>query len=414
MEHEIHLFIIWENGRAHEKPILDDIKLNFEVLKVYGVTWSPYLVDKNFTRFYGQNLPKNSHKAQHCGGGEFLLIIVRDKNPRYDNRDTTKGIKLVNSNIFDAKARYREISGGGHRIHGTNNIGELKHDLVLLTGKSLSDFEIYLKENGSTEVEPLQKDLIGTNGWASFSELFYVLNECSAYLVLRNVENINIKYFLENKGDVDLLAQDKSEVLYVLGNLESIDKEDGHMYVDVSKRLIPFEVYETNQNLFPEKFEDELFRNKKMTGNIYHPDEMLSFLGLIYHSLLLNRTFTNKHRLRLTTYAERLEISREQEIGKKKYLKILIDFFIEHGYVFSQPNDNTIYFNKRKEILENFQNNTKRKSFLSLKLSKIIRYSQSRRCLTFTILAPFRNVFYLKTFLPRLYSIVILVGSKDT
>jgi len=414
MEQEIHLFIIWENGRVHEKAVLDDIKLNFEIMKVYGITWSPYQVANNFTRFYGEKLPKNSHKAQHCGSGEFLLIIVRDNNPRYEKRDTSKGIKLVNSNMFDAKARYREITGGGHRIHSTNDIKELRHDLVLLLGISLADFEKeHASQNDTNDVVLLKKDLSGTNGWVNFDELFYVLNECCEYLVLRNVENVNLEYFSKNKGDVDLLVKDREETLYVLGDLESIDKNAGHMHVDVSKQLILFEVYETRQNLFPEEFERELFESKKMMGSIYHPNEMLTFLGLVYHAFILNRNLSKKHKYRLITFAERLKIFSDKSIDESTLFQSLIDYFVIKGYGFIPPNDNTIYFNKRKEILGSFQRNPKRKSLLSLKLSKVIKYSQNRRRIIFTVLSPFRNIFSMKINLPRMYSIVILVGTKN-
>jgi hypothetical protein len=138
--HELHLFIIWEKGRSNELEIIDDIQKKFTIVKTFSITWSPYLAGSNFTRFYGENLPKDSFKEVHCGSGEFKLIVVVDTNPIYENRPTSKGIRLVNTNMFDAKQVYRKLTNGGHKIHATDNIAEVKHDLTLLTGLSIDDF----------------------------------------------------------------------------------------------------------------------------------------------------------------------------------------------------------------------------------------------------------------------------------
>ena len=60
-------------------------------------------------------------KIEHCGNGKFLLIIVKDKNPIYQERNTSKGPKIVNTNLFDKKEEYRNLLGGGHKVHATNN-----------------------------------------------------------------------------------------------------------------------------------------------------------------------------------------------------------------------------------------------------------------------------------------------------
>ena len=78
---ELHLIIIWENGRYKEKEIIKSISEKFEFIEKYKVNWNKNLFGKNLTTFYGTNLPPNSNKEKHCGNGEFLLIIF------YDNED---------------------------------------------------------------------------------------------------------------------------------------------------------------------------------------------------------------------------------------------------------------------------------------------------------------------------------------
>ena len=79
---ELHLFIIWENASYKKDEILEDIKKSFEIIKIYKMIWDKDKFSENLSRFYGTNLPAGSGKEQHCGTGPFILIIVKDKNPR--------------------------------------------------------------------------------------------------------------------------------------------------------------------------------------------------------------------------------------------------------------------------------------------------------------------------------------------
>ena len=142
---EIHLFILWENARYKEKEILEDIKQNFNIIGLYNISWSNDKVAENFTRFYGTFLPKNSGKEIHCGRGDFLLVIVEDENPIYEERNTSHGPEIVNINMFDKKEYYRELTGGGHKIHATNSQEETNHDLTLLLGVNIEDYLNQLK-----------------------------------------------------------------------------------------------------------------------------------------------------------------------------------------------------------------------------------------------------------------------------
>ena len=67
MKEELHLFIIWENGREKQKEILEDINKSFEIIKIYEVKWDKEEFSNNLSRFYGTNLPKGSRKELHCG-----------------------------------------------------------------------------------------------------------------------------------------------------------------------------------------------------------------------------------------------------------------------------------------------------------------------------------------------------------
>jgi len=109
---ETHLFIIWENAQLKKEEILEDIRNSFKIIKIYKIKWSEEYFSDNLSRFYGTNLPNESDKEKHCGRGPFTLIVILDENPIYEERQTSKGIKIVNINTFDKKEYYRNLTGG--------------------------------------------------------------------------------------------------------------------------------------------------------------------------------------------------------------------------------------------------------------------------------------------------------------
>ena len=128
----LHIFIIWKNARYMTDNILKDLKTKFELLEVYEVHWSTEFFADNMSRFYGVNLPPGAFKANQHDFGPFLLCIIEDKNPKYDNVETPNGKIRVNINTYDAKQNYRSWTGGGNNIHGSNTEEETEHDLVLV------------------------------------------------------------------------------------------------------------------------------------------------------------------------------------------------------------------------------------------------------------------------------------------
>ena len=135
---ELHLVIIWENGRYKEREIVNFISKKFKLVEKYKINWNKNLFGKNLTTFYGTNLPPKSDKEKHCGNGEFLLLIFYDNDPKYGYVKTSRGSERVNVNIFSCKEKFRELTGGGHKIHSTNSPLETNHDLTLLLLQTLS------------------------------------------------------------------------------------------------------------------------------------------------------------------------------------------------------------------------------------------------------------------------------------
>ena len=211
----LHIFIIWKNARYMTDKILEDLKKQFELLEVYEVHWSTEFFSDNMSRFYGVNLPPGAFKEDQYDVGDFLLCVIEDKNPKYDDVETPNGKIRVNINTYDAKQTYRSWTGGGNNIHSSNIEEETEHDLVLLLGKNLKDIRNNLPKLWNGTIKKIDSDLVGAKGWKNTSQLFYVLNATVNYLVLRSFENISDLNTSVSTSDIDILTNQVEQIRFI-------------------------------------------------------------------------------------------------------------------------------------------------------------------------------------------------------
>ena len=293
---ELHLFIIWENALYKKDEILKDMEKNFEIIKKYNITWSKEKFSENLSRFYGTNLPAGSGKEQHCGTGPFLLVIVKDKNPKYEKRGTSKGDKIVNVNMFDKKTYYRELTGGGHKIHATNDMIETNHDITLLLHQSIEDFLENTEK--SDEEEKLNQNVIGAEGWKNAKEMFYALNNCTNYALLRNYENLPEEIYVNEHNDIDLICESKDDCAYVL-NAKKVFQEDYrvHYITNVEDKKAFFDLRFLGDNYYDEKIEQDLLKTKVFNKKgFYTINNEFYFYTLLYHALLHKKQFAEDYK----------------------------------------------------------------------------------------------------------------------
>ncbi|PID30819.1 hypothetical protein CR973_01070 [Candidatus Saccharibacteria bacterium] len=286
MKSEYHLFIIWQNALSREKSIVKDIANTFEILYRIRVTWSKEHFSRNLTRFYGVSLPKNSGKEQHIGTGSFLVIVVKDHESEYNHHDTSKGVKLINSRTFTAKTRYREITGGGHKIHGTNTPAEFSHDFALLFGESVDDFMKVHKPSSDKEIA-YSKDLVGYKGWDSLSQMFAVLNLTEEYVVMRNYEPLPRKYYADKHGDIDFLVQDYESAKYVL-NAEPVFDEPHrvHHRIVVNNDEVLIDLRHVGDGYYDKKWQKQILKEKTMYRGVFVMSQKDHLFSLLYHAII--------------------------------------------------------------------------------------------------------------------------------
>lgn len=342
---EVHLFILWEHAREKEKEILDDINKNFKVLGKYNIKWNKENFSKNLSRFYGTNLPKNSGKEQHCGNGEFLLIIVEVDNPKYEERDTSKGKQVVNVNMFDKKTYYRELTGGGHKVHATNSEIETNHDLTLLLGKSIKDYLDSIKEEKNIETINIERELTGNDGFKSIKEMFYTLNNCINYTILRNYETLPDEIYVNDHNDVDIICDSLENAVYIL-NAEKVFKEDYrvHYKVKAENRDVFFDLRYVGDNYYYYKIEQEILNTRIYNEKgFYTISKELYFYTLLYHALLHKPSFAKDYKDRLQKMNSKYT---EEIMSDDKAINLLNNWLLENGYTITVPIDISVQFNK--------------------------------------------------------------------
>ena len=141
---ELHLFVLWEKARRVEARILEDLgqQKDIEILGKWELAFSGSPAEA-YPAFYGGKKPLDGPlKVRKCGGGPFLLVVVRNLNPSYGSRwARDEKYYIANELMYDLKARYREWAGRKHRVHGTTSVKEFARDVFLLTGHTAEEWE---------------------------------------------------------------------------------------------------------------------------------------------------------------------------------------------------------------------------------------------------------------------------------
>lgn len=169
-EKELQLFMIWQNGRKFEEKIINDIATKYEIIRIFEINWPEDQFARNLSRFYGKRIPKGHKKEKECGTGGFLLIVTYDHNPNYclDDRHPVEG---CNSNAVHDKYAYRKLFGGGWLVHASDNLSEMKENLLFLLGLTPEEFikKYPLPWDGKYII--LKQDMIGAKGLRNTSDL---------------------------------------------------------------------------------------------------------------------------------------------------------------------------------------------------------------------------------------------------
>jgi hypothetical protein len=313
---ETHLIIDWTNFFINlDNWIKDTLELKEKILikKIENKS-------KIMSKFYGTNV--NDFR----GETDFNLYILEDKGPIYDYRNTSKGYRKVNINIFDLKIKLRKITGG-YKIHTTDNIQETKDNL-----KALNIFEQYYKQ-------------------LKFESLNDVFNELNKYpelkwIVMRNFEGMPNKINIDKHLDVDLLVNDYYLIKRILDGTSATDNR----YDDGKNRILNNVIINNKNILFDfryigDNYYDFKFQNKMLNSRIQHengfyiPNKEMHLYSLIYHAIIHKSNISN-------TYIETFKQNgiNNSDINKNNLKRILDTFMQINNFKYCKPESSVGYF----------------------------------------------------------------------
>ena len=289
-KNEMYIFIIWNKVRYEEESIIDDLSKKFVIRNIIEVTWSQNEFLNNLKKFYGRSLPDAKEKSYVCGTGPFLVVVVSDMNPKF-NEPSKSGISLerdyVNANILNCKLKYRKLIGKNFTIHSSVSKNETEHNLTLLFGKNIDDFTKELPVKWDGIIKKIKLDLIGTDDWKNMNELFYVMNGTVNYVLLRNFEGMPSKF---DYNDVDLLVEDeklayivKKDFSLVKDNLRSIKIKVGSNNIILNPNYL-------GDHYYDQKWEKDILKRRVLDNNgFYIPNKSDYFYTLLYHVIFHSR-----------------------------------------------------------------------------------------------------------------------------
>tara|TARA_R110002111_G_scaffold1495_1_gene10142 strand:- start:1003 stop:2922 length:1920 start_codon:yes stop_codon:yes gene_type:complete len=351
-EKELHLVIVWNSARDKESEILKNIVDQFELAASYPINWDSSYFSDNLSRFYGQKLPSKSSKVKECGNGEFLLITFLDHSPEYDFVETTRGTEIVNVNVFNLKTKFRKMTGGGSKIHATNTPAETQHDLSLLLGINYDDYINLSKEEldkKKSEFVSL-KGLVGFDGWRDLKQLFYVMNSCINYVVLRNFEMLPDDFYSENHGDIDFLVEDFERAVTITNAVKASQKENRVYHtVKVANINVYVDFRYVGDGYYDLKWEKKILKNKVLnSGGFFQPDNESYFYSLVYHVLLHKKRIADDYLSKINKISESVLGAKEVSKGNfDGHYELLTKYLTKNKYVFSKPIDKSVYFDKQ-------------------------------------------------------------------
>jgi hypothetical protein len=297
------LLVIWEKGRSHEDAILRMIAADpaLEVVGMIDVTWPQEHFGAALGQLYGERLPSRSEKQRHCGTGPFLVVIVRDLDPRPGVRRTPRGLEHVDTHMFDLKQEARRLTGGGHRVHATDSAEEFRRDLIVLAQMT----EEQLIERGSWTRHPLIGPPAGVDGWTDVDTMLAALGRRTDYCVLRNFESWGPGGPVDDHPDIDLLIASVTTAGCAVGaSLTSKRRGRVQHEVRIAGRRVELDLRSPGDGYLPEALASRTLADARAGDRGFMvPSRADHFETLAYHALVHRRELTDDYRRRLECLA---------------------------------------------------------------------------------------------------------------
>jgi hypothetical protein len=249
---------------------------------------------------------------------------------------------------FDAKERYRTLTGGGHRVHGTNTPSETDHDLILLLHQTSAEFFSSNRDPWNGEVEQIERDLLGAEGWVNLAQLFRALNSSIDYALLRNFETLPDSPRLSDHRDIDVLCASTRETAFIANAVPVCPESYRVLHkarVDGNDMLFDFRSVDDSY-YDPLWARDMLKRRVVSPRGFFHLCDEDYFYSLLYHATVHKPSVDADYQRRLLEMpAKSRQINDESFRDPRELHQILDEFLVSNNYRFVEPDDLSVDFN---------------------------------------------------------------------
>jgi len=360
----LYLFVIWDKSRNKTDLIIENLKKKFIIKQIYEIEWDKTEFVDNLTRIYGSKSTA-SDKGKLLGTGPFLLILVSDKDPKFIEQETPKGTDMINTNILKSKFEYRKWIGKEFSIHGTVSYKETNHNITLIFGKNIDEFQKELPEKWNGDIEKIKPKLIGSNGWDDMRHLIYALNGTCQYVILRNFEELPEKF---KQKDLDVLTEN-TLMKYVIDFDCSLNVKENHFFEKkIGDKNIQFDIKYSSENYFDKKWAKNILKKRILhSGGFYIPNKEDQFYTILYHAIYQKKVIAEKYKKKLSVLAE--------ELGMKQISNSYFDDFNKSKKFLDQYLKKNEYSNTTSFQFKLFHNEILRLVKTSINLGKTEGFS---------------------------------------
>lgn len=298
------LMVIWQAGRHRECGVLEVLAADdaLEIVGTVEVNWPTQHFPAALSQLYGTHLPSRSEKIRHCGNGPFLVVLLRDLDPRPGLRRTPRGVESVDTHMFDLKQVARRLTGGGHRVHATDNAAEFRRDLVILTGMTEAEFV----ERGTFGRETRSVAPDGADGWSTVAAMLEALSRRTRFCVLRNFEGWDRLGPTDDHPDIDLLVASPDEAANAI-TAHRTSRRRGRVQhqVQIGGRKVNVDIRTPGDGYLPATLAEQTLADAVADPQaVSIPSARHHLETLLYHALVHRSALSQEYALRINRLAD--------------------------------------------------------------------------------------------------------------
>jgi hypothetical protein len=345
---DLHMFVLWEHATPEWARIVEDLDRRFGVIHRRHVTWPEADVDDNFLRLYGsaplagRTNETVFRRKEIVGAGTFAIVVVEDRDPHYAyDRTYSRKVEIVNRRIAEAKATYREWTGGGFKVHSSNSLGEFFRDMTLLVGAQDLDS---LLVGDAHDLRPLtvQASLAGAGGWHDLRELFVHLRRAARYVVLRNFESLPER-LPDGDADIDALCDQPAELAAIANAVVRADRDGKFACAAmVAGNPVPLDLRWPGDGYFDAAWQAAVLADAVEEDGVIVPSVPDRFFTLLYHAKVHKDAVKSVYKQRLRSLAQAIGLGhyRDADLSSDEVAADMLGgYMASRGYLFTLPRD---------------------------------------------------------------------------